>query len=162
MPIQRAGNIVSHHPSRGADFALSMAGVPRANAQSRHQHTTADDCFTAMQRHHDRTRRDLATVVGKVTVIPATRPLLPAAAGSGGGGKDGPNPPIGAGEPGDLIYGAKAIAKYLFGSDDNRSRRRVFNLWAYYKRCKLHVGFVKLNGALCLSKSRWRRFHGLD
>jgi hypothetical protein len=59
---------------------------------------------------------------------------------------------------GDVIYGARAIAQYLFNSDDNRTRRRVFNLWTHYRDRKEKAGFFKLKGALCLSKSEWRRF----
>ena len=78
--------------------------------------------------------------------------------GSGGGsGLVGPAPA----DPGDIIYGAKAIARFLFGEDGNRARRRVFNLWAHYRERKERAGFFKLKGALCLSKSQWRGFHGL-
>ena len=62
---------------------------------------------------------------------------------------------------GDIIYGAKAIALYLFNADDNRTRRRVFNLWSHYRDRKEKAGFFKLKGALCLSKSQWRSFYGL-
>ncbi len=62
---------------------------------------------------------------------------------------------------GDIIYGAKAIALFLFGSDDTRTRRRVFNLWSHYRDRKEKAGFFKLKGALCLSKAQWRAFHGL-
>ena len=70
-----------------------------------------------------------------------------------------PTPP--SPEPGDILYGAKAIALFIFGDDSKRSRRRVFNLWAHYRDRKEPAGFLKLNGAVCLSKSRWRAFHGL-
>ena len=63
--------------------------------------------------------------------------------------------------PGDIIYGAKAIAGYIFGESDNRSRRRVFNLWNHYRDRNERAGFFKLKGALCLSKSQWQAFHGL-
>lgn len=62
---------------------------------------------------------------------------------------------------GDIIYGAKAIARFLFDDDGNRSRRRVFNLWSHYRDRKEQAGFFKLKGALCLSKSKWLAFHGL-
>jgi hypothetical protein len=64
-------------------------------------------------------------------------------------------------DAGDIIYGAKAIAFFIFGDDNNRSRRRVFNLWAHYSARKERAGFFKLKGALCLSKTQWREFHGL-
>lgn len=60
--------------------------------------------------------------------------------------------------PGDIIYGAKAIALFIFGTDDNRTRRRVFNLWSHYRDRKEDAGFFKLKGAVCLSKSQWQRF----
>ncbi|EJW10833.1 hypothetical protein A33M_3994 [Rhodovulum sp. PH10] len=67
----------------------------------------------------------------------------------------------GAEVEGDIIYGARAIALFIFGDGGNRARRRVFNLWAHYRDRKEHAGFFKLNGAVCLSKSQWRGFHGL-
>jgi hypothetical protein len=73
------------------------------------------------------------------------------------------NAKTGAGttDAGDVIFGAKAIAFFIFGDDSNRSRRRVFNLWAHYSARKERAGFFKLKGALCLSKKQWREFHGL-
>jgi hypothetical protein len=59
--------------------------------------------------------------------------------------------------PGDIIYGAIAIASYLFGEANKTTRRRVYSLWTHYGET---AGFFKLKGALCLSKSRWARFHG--
>lgn len=59
---------------------------------------------------------------------------------------------------GDVLYGARAIAAYIFGADDNRTRRRVFNLWSHYRDRKEKSGLFKLKGALCLSKSQWRAF----
>jgi hypothetical protein len=71
--------------------------------------------------------------------------------------------PVHAGKPaGDVIYGAKAIARYLFDDDSNRSRRRVFNLWNHYRDRNERAGFFKLKGALCLSKSQWTAFHRLE
>jgi hypothetical protein len=88
-----------------------------------------------------------------------------------GDGSSGPRVPPGAqgaaaASPpappaGDIIYGAKAIARFLFDDDSNRSRRRVFNLWSHYRDRKEQAGFFKLKGALCLSKSKWMAFHGL-
>jgi hypothetical protein len=64
--------------------------------------------------------------------------------------------------PGDIIYGAKAIARYIFGEDGSRARRRVFNLWTHYRDREEKAGFFKLKGALCLSVLQWKKFHGLD
>ncbi len=83
------------------------------------------------------------------------------AGGHGGGDGDGGDGPLGGGDGGDIIYGGKACALFIFGDDSNRARRRVFNLWTHYKARKERAGFFKLKGALCLSKSQWRRFHGL-
>ena len=103
---------------------------------------TAADCFAAMERQ-ERAKPDPAHRAAHATAPSAT----------GGQGS--------AGDGGDIIYGAKAIAWFLFGDDGNRARRRVFNLWAHYSRRKERAGFFKLKGALCLSKSQWRGFHGL-
>lgn len=67
----------------------------------------------------------------------------------------------GSGCPGDIVYGAKAIARFIFDDDGNRARRRVFNLWSHYRDRKESAGFFKLKGALCLSKKRWQDFHGI-
>jgi hypothetical protein len=102
---------------------------------------TANDCFAAAERHHAR---------GQVaTSVP--QPGLTSFAEIGSGVADA----------GDIIYGAKAIAFFIFGDDSNRSRRRVFNLWAHYNARRERAGFFKLKGALCLSKTQWREFHGL-
>ncbi len=66
-----------------------------------------------------------------------------------------PTPP-----KGDIIYGARAIAKFLFDDDSNKARRRVFNLWHHYSQRREQAGFFKLKGALCLSKSQWLAYHG--
>ena len=71
-----------------------------------------------------------------------------------------PSPAVAA-TPGDVIHGAKAIALYIFDDNSNRSRRRVFNLWNHYRDRNERAGLFKLKGALCLSKSQWRAFHGL-
>ena len=70
--------------------------------------------------------------------------------------------PVHKNPPGDIVYGARAIARYLFEDDSNRARRRVFNLWNHFRDRKERVGFFKLKGALCLSKSEWQAFqdHG--
>jgi hypothetical protein len=77
-----------------------------------------------------------------------------------GGGRPpvGPRPPV----PGDIIYGARAIARFLFDDDSTCARRRVFNLWAHYRDRQEPTGLFKLKGALCLSKSQWLKFHGFE
>jgi hypothetical protein len=82
-------------------------------------------------------------------------------AGGHGGGGHGGRDNLDGDDGGDIIYGAKAIAWFLFADDGNRARRRVFNLWAHYSARKEKAGFFKLKGAVCLSKSLWRKFHGL-
>ncbi|RED25772.1 hypothetical protein BJ123_1305 [Rhodopseudomonas thermotolerans] len=106
---------------------------------------SADECFDAMARHHERVRMD-----GALKSAPAPAPIHETAKGA-----------VVKPDNGDILYGAKAIALFIFGNDDNRSRRRVFNLWAHYRDRKEAAGFLKLNGAVCLSKSQWRAFHGL-
>ncbi|HEX3861121.1 MAG TPA: hypothetical protein VHY35_05460 [Stellaceae bacterium] len=99
---------------------------------------------------------------------------LTAVAAAGGNGDGGEKPPrnIGTGadeqpdrsdEHGDTIYGARAIAAFIFADNDNpqRARRRVYNLAVHYKARNQNAGFFRLMGALCLSKKQWRRFHGL-
>jgi len=109
---------------------------------------SAEACFAAMQRHHARMADPAPTAL------------------SGGKQPPGAPPPAGSDDdeagPGDLIYGARAIALYLFNDDSDRARRRVFHLWDHYRQRKEKAGFFKLKGAVCLSKSQWRRFHGLD
>ncbi|MEA2992802.1 MAG: hypothetical protein QOD40_1722 [Alphaproteobacteria bacterium] len=79
-----------------------------------------------------------------------------ATGGSGG-------PPSDAGPVrGDIIYGARAIAEFLFDDGSDTARRRVFGQWAFHHARKERAGFFKMKGALCLSKSQWRKFHGLD
>jgi hypothetical protein len=101
---------------------------------------SGDECFRAMQR--------AAAKPGSATPARVPAEVAPAASGS---------PP----EGGDVIYGAKAIAGYLFADQSNRARRRVFGLWAHYSKRKERAGFFKLKGALCLSKKQWLAFHGL-
>jgi hypothetical protein len=111
---------------------------------------TADQCFEAMRRHNAKV--PAAVRGGKGQAAPLA-PLL---------SEESRAPPgQSAAEEGDILYGAKAIARYIFGDDSNRSRRRVFNLWAHYQHSKQRTGFLKLKGALCLSKSQWKAFHGL-
>ncbi|MHB8267429.1 hypothetical protein [Bradyrhizobium sp.] len=118
---------------------------------------TADECFTAMQRHNR--RGAMPTAVRTLTSHAA--PLAPVFAERGGAPPGDTPREIASAEEGDILYGAKAIARYIFGDDNNRSRRRVFNLWAHYQHRKERAGFIKLKGALCLSKSQWKAFHGL-
>lgn len=125
------------------------------------------------------TNRDNETVSAAVAVKPSRRFAeddrhdaaslpLPAAASGGSGrgngsGWDGP-PAKGNDDGGDLIYGGRDIADYLFPSEHDRekARRRVFRIADHYLKRKKPAGFLKLNGAICLSKSQWRKFHGLD
>jgi hypothetical protein len=110
---------------------------------------TADECFEAMRRHSAKVPSAIRGGMGQAA------PLAPQLIDEGGA------PPGQAPEEGDILYGAKAIARYIFGDDSNRSRRRVFNLWAHYQHSKQRTGFLKLKGALCLSKSQWKAFYGL-
>ncbi len=117
---------------------------------------TADECFEAMRRH---ARRDGGNVAALATVRSGS--IAPGPLGGGAGPPGSGTRPQPEEMEGDILYGAKAIARYLFGDDGNRSRRRVFNLWAHYQHRKERAGFIKLKGAVCLSKSQWRAFHGL-
>jgi hypothetical protein len=111
----------------------------------------AEECFEAMRRHN----RLAASTALRNGIGHAVR--LPPVPPGGSGAPPGQASPA----EGDILYGAKAIARFIFGDDGNRSRRRVFNLWAHYRDRKEKAGFFKLKGALCLSKSQWRGFHGL-
>jgi len=133
---------------------------------------TANDCFTAMQRHHERGKTPVPTLSSmppslaaeSFAAMPRYQERSKAVASlTPPGGTSGPPPSVAAGPggPGDIIYGARAIARFLFGEDDNKARRRVFNLWAHYRSRRERAGFFKLKGALCLSKTLWRTFHGL-
>jgi hypothetical protein len=122
----------------------------RSNGNTRHTAKGADACFDAMRRHNERSSR------------------TPSASGA-----KGPAPPVSI-EPvqapvsngrdieGDIVYGARAIAKFIFSDARNTARRRVFNLWAFHQERKERAGFFKMKGGLCLSKSQWRAFNGLD
>jgi hypothetical protein len=110
------------------------------NNAARNAASTPEQRFAAVERHHGR----------KVASAPATHDALPIESPS----------PIQT-DPGDIIYGARAVARFIFAEDSNRARRRVFNLWAHYRDRQERAGFFKLKGALCLSKSQWRSFHGL-
>jgi hypothetical protein len=89
----------------------------------------------------------------------SSRPAETNGGGTASGGGSVRTP--GGGMPGDILYGARAIAGYLFADDSNRARRRVFNLWTFHRDREEQAGFFKLKGALCLSKSQWLAFHGL-
>lgn len=101
---------------------------------------TAEAAFAAMERHHARQHpaRD---------ILPSLPPI--------------PAPVACPGAEGDVIYGGRAIAQFVFGASDNRTRRRVFSLAQHYLGRKEKAGFFKLKGALCLSRSQWLTFHGL-
>lgn len=125
----------------------TLRKIPGAGANARQG--TADECHEAMLRHNKHLRQ--------------TAPLIrvePCRAQTSGGG-NGTND-----EPGDIIYGAESIAWFIFDDCDavgpTRARRRVYHLWNHYRDRKERAGFFKLKGTLCLSKSQWRRFHGLD
>jgi hypothetical protein len=120
----------------------------RSNGNTQHATTGADACFDAMRRHHE--RRTLPA-------LGANGPASPASAEPVSG-------PVSSGRDieGDIVYGARAIAKFIFGDAGNTARRRVFNLWAFHQAREERAGFFKMKGGLCLSKSQWRAFHGLD
>lgn len=99
---------------------------------------SADDAFAAMVRL-DARRRPLPAPATPATPVPP----------------GGPGGPL---APGDVVYSAKSIAKFLFNDEGRTARRRVYALWAHYRDRRQDVGFFKLKGALCLSKSRWARF----
>lgn len=129
---------------RRSDLAVPAGQQATTSAAARNdRHGSADDCFEAMVRHHARLRQAAA-----VQAAPTCSEFGPGRAAHGE-------------ETGDIIYGAKAIALFIFGDDSNRARRRVFNLWAHYRDRKESAGFLKLNGAVCLSRRQWRAFHGL-
>ncbi|MFL9828756.1 hypothetical protein [Rhodoplanes sp. SY1] len=137
-----------HGNQRHPDVATSIGRQDGATGGKRNSpHGTADECFETMVRHHARLRQ-----AGGANATPAVPP--PA---DGARTRDRADPA----EPGDIIYGARAIALFIFGDDGDRARRRVFNLWAHYRDRKEAAGFLKLNGAVCLSKSKWQAFHGL-
>jgi hypothetical protein len=98
--------------------------------------STAEEGFRAMQRHAGATRIPITAATPESVAVP-----------------------VRSTPPGDIIYGARAIARYLFDDDSDRARRRVFNLWNHFRDRKERVGFFKLKGALCLAKSVWQAFH---
>jgi hypothetical protein len=126
----------------------------RSNGNTQQTIPTADACFQAMIRHHGRNSRTPSGPKG-------TPPPI------GHGGSEVENgrpasPPSGRDIEGDIVYGARAIAKFIFGDASDTARRRVFNLWAFHQQREERAGFFKMKGGVCLSKSQWRTFHGLD
>jgi hypothetical protein len=118
---------------------LNVVSAQRADLAS----STAEACYRAMQRHAEG-----APPPGAARTVSSLPP---------------PSAPPSAKPPaGDIIYGAKAIARHIFGDDGNRARRRVFSLWNHYRDRNQRAGFFKLKGALCLSITQWKAFHGLD
>ncbi len=113
------------------------------NNAARNAASTPEQRLAAIERHHGR-------MVASAPSAPMPAAELPV------NGFDASHA-----DPGDVIYGARAIARFIFAEDNNRARRRVFNLWAHYRDRQERAGFFKLKGALCLSKSQWRGFHGL-
>jgi hypothetical protein len=120
----------------------------RSNGKSTPAAKGADACFDAMRRHNERRAPSASGAKG---------PAPPAAA-------EPVQAPVSSGRDieGDIVYGARAIAKFIFGDASNTARRRVFNLWAFHQAREERAGFFKMKGGLCLSKSQWRAFHGLD
>jgi hypothetical protein len=112
----------------------------------------ADAAFEAMQRHAEKLKSGSAPFTPKTPT-----PVPMAACGQGSGGRDGDCSP-----PGDIFYGAMDIADALFHLRTKKARRRVYALAAFHRARGEQAGFFRLKGALCLSMSQWRRFHGLD
>jgi len=134
--------MVTHENKKYSSSATELSGT----SATRNPVGTADDCFRAMQHHHARARNPQMIVPGS---LPEKR-------------LDEANSPGAKALSGDIIYGARAIAEFIFGDGGNKARRRVFNLWAHYNVRHEKAGFFKLKGAVCLSKSQWRSFHGLE
>jgi hypothetical protein len=96
-----------------------------------------------------------------------------ASAGGGGSSDDNRKSNKGTGggtlapdddDGGGIIYGADAIARYIFidyAANPIRARRRVYNLWKHHQGRNEAAGLFKMNGALCLSTKLWKRFHRL-
>ena len=126
----------------------------RSNGNTRHAAgaEVADACFGAMLRHNVRTGRP----------IQASRSEASAGARAQGDASNPAAMSAGREVEADIVYGARAIAKFLFGDASNTARRRVFNLWTFHRQRKERAGFFKMKGGLCLSKSQWRAFNGLD
>lgn len=125
--------------------------IHRNNGNANRPASTPEERLAVMQRHHERAKARTVPAVASAAAPPPSPPPPAAALRP---------PALHLPGPGDIVYGARAIALYLFGDDSNRARRRVFSLWAHYSQTKEPVGFFKLKGALCLAKSRWQKFHG--
>ena len=97
------------------------------------------ECFEAMQRHHVRGKQTVALrhVAGHSTGLPRDATMPVAGYGHGNGTKNIAAAPPGS-DGGDILYGAAAIARFMFSIDfiehPTRARRRVFNLWAFYEK----------------------------
>ncbi len=127
---------------------------------------TGTECFAAMQDHHARRRQEVALRHAANRVVGQPDTAIPADSGGNGNSPETIPVVLPGSDGGDFLYGAKAIARFMFPVDftehPTRSRRRVFNLWAFYEKRQERSGFFKLKGALCLSKKQWRKYHGLD
>jgi hypothetical protein len=126
----------------------------RSNGKTQQTIPTADACFEAMIRHNGRNSQ---TPSGPKGTPPRGGPRGPEVENGGQAALPG-----GKNVEGDIVYGARAIAKFMFGDASNTARRRVFNLWSFYQRREERAGFFKMKGGVCLSKSQWRTFHGLN
>jgi hypothetical protein len=52
----------------------------------------------------------------------------------------------------DIIYGARAVAKWLFDDDSDPGRKRIY----YLNGIKSGVPFFKTGNTICLSKSAYQ------
>jgi hypothetical protein len=142
-----------HHGK--AQQPLGEAKGPKNSAPSqvtrKSPHGTADDCHKASCKHYERTHRSRVRIV-------QPEPGQPNDIAAGGNSVGAPSSSI----RGDIIYGAAAVAAFIFGESNKKARRRVYNLWSFYRDRHERAGFFKLKGGLCLSITRWRAFHGLD
>jgi hypothetical protein len=127
----------------------------RSNRKTQQPIAGADACFEAMIRHNGRNSRT-------PNEIGAGGPSSPVSAGHAESAGSPASVQAGKDIEGDIVYGARAIAKFIFSDARNTARRRVFNLWAFHQERKERAGFFKMKGGLCLSKSQWRAFNGLD
>jgi len=60
------------------------------------------------------------------------------------------------GNGGELHYGARAVAKRMFNDDSDAMRKRVFNLFKFYRHRKDGPGFKKLGATICLSETAFQ------
>lgn len=87
------------------------------------------------------------------------RPVSPVV----GGGMTPPQPPAlddptPEFEDGDILYGARACAKWLFDDDSDAACKRIFHIWSVVRGTKRNPGFFKLGATICLSKAAFRAF----